>query len=192
MRSLNQIRRAVFVCAFTSLTALPGWCAVVGAVRGVVHDPMHLPVPHASIMLQSSTSEFKLAAETGTDGAFLFDALPVGEYVITVQRQGFLTEQAPVTVDSYSTPTLHFQLRLAQSSEKLQVFATGDIVNASSMTPATTIDRYDLDQTPGADRTNSLAMITDYVPGAYLAHDQLHIRGGHQVDWLVDGQETTP
>jgi hypothetical protein len=30
-------------------------------------------------------------------------------------------------------------------------------------------------------------MITDYVPGAYLAHDQLHVRGGHQVDWLVDG-----
>jgi hypothetical protein len=35
--------------------------------------------------------------------------------------------------------------------------------------------------------TNSLAMITDYVPGAYITHDQLHIRGGHQVSWLVDG-----
>ena len=30
-------------------------------------------------------------------------------------------------------------------------------------------------------------MITDYVPGAYMVHDQLHIRGGHQVSWLVDG-----
>ena len=30
-------------------------------------------------------------------------------------------------------------------------------------------------------------MITDYTPGAYVVHDQLHIRGGHQVSWLLDG-----
>jgi hypothetical protein len=30
-------------------------------------------------------------------------------------------------------------------------------------------------------------MITDYVPGAYITHDQLHIRGGHQTSWLIDG-----
>ncbi len=25
------------------------------------------------------------------------------------------------------------------------------------------------------------------MPGAYVVHDQLHIRGGHQVSWLLDG-----
>jgi len=30
-------------------------------------------------------------------------------------------------------------------------------------------------------------MITDYVPGSYVVHDQLHVRGGHQVTWLIDG-----
>jgi hypothetical protein len=30
-------------------------------------------------------------------------------------------------------------------------------------------------------------MITDYVPGAWMTHDQLHIRGGHQVTWAIDG-----
>ena len=30
-------------------------------------------------------------------------------------------------------------------------------------------------------------MITDFVPGSYITHDQLHIRGGHQTSWLVDG-----
>ena len=32
-------------------------------------------------------------------------------------------------------------------------------------------------------------MITDYVPGAYMTHDMLHMRGGHQVSWLIDGVE---
>ena len=43
------------------------------------------------------------------------------------------------------------------------------------------------EETPGADRTNALQMITDYVPAAYVTHDMLHMRGGHQVDWLIDG-----
>ena len=56
-----------------------------------------------------------------------------------------------------------------------------------SVTPTTLVDRDDIAQTPGADRTNSMAMITDYTPGAYVTHDMLHMRGGHQVDWLIDG-----
>src|SRR5205807_9337374 len=48
-------------------------------------------------------------------------------------------------------------------------------------------DRMQIQETPGASRSNSLAMVTDFVPGAYLTHDQLHIRGGHQVSWLIDG-----
>src|SRR5260370_11196483 len=58
----------------------------------------------------------------------------------------------------------------------------------STLFPYTTLFRSaDVARTPGASHTNSLAIITDYVPGAYLTHDQLHIRGGHQVSWLIDG-----
>ncbi len=32
-----------------------------------------------------------------------------------------------------------------------------------------------------------MAMITDYTPGAYVTHDMLHMRGGHQITWLLDG-----
>jgi len=65
----------------------------------------------------------------------------------------------------------------------------GEPITASvdSVTPTTLLSRQTIQDTPGADRTNSLAIITEYVPGSYVTHDQLHIRGGHQVSWLVDG-----
>ncbi len=44
-----------------------------------------------------------------------------------------------------------------------------------------------IDETPGADLTTGMQMITDYVPGAYMTHDMLHMRGGHQTSWLIDG-----
>ncbi len=56
-------------------------------------------------------------------------------------------------------------------------------------TPTTIVSAADIESAPGADRTNSLAMITDFVPGAYVVHDQLHLRGGHQITWAIDGVE---
>jgi hypothetical protein len=44
------------------------------------------------------------------------------------------------------------------------VTGQAEAVNMDSVTPTTLIDREDIAQTPGADRTNSMAMITDYVP----------------------------
>jgi len=56
-------------------------------------------------------------------------------------------------------------------------------------TPTTVVSAADIASAPGADLTESLAMITDFVPGAYIVHDQLHLRGGHQVTWAIDGVE---
>jgi hypothetical protein len=63
----------------------------------------------------------------------------------------------------------------------------GSASSADSVTPTTLITRADIDQTPGASRTIGMEMITDYVPGAYMTHDMLHMRGGHQTSWLIDG-----
>jgi hypothetical protein len=32
-----------------------------------------------------------------------------------------------------------------------------------------------------------MQMITDFVPGSYVNHNMLHVRGGHQTSWLIDG-----
>lgn len=182
--SRNECARAVALWCAAAAVAI---AAALGSIRGVVHDPAHLPVGGAIVALQSRTSHYELSTQTARDGAFTFPSVAVGQYLITIQRSGFATEQGSVTVNSSSTPELHFQLQIAQRSESVEVSEAANAVNTSSSTPTTTITRLDIEKTPGADQTNSLAMITDYVPGAYMAHDQLHIRGGHQVEWLVDG-----
>src|SRR5207245_5037362 len=58
-----------------------------------------------------------------------------------------------------------------------------------SATTQSAVNRQEIEYTPGASRTNSLAMITDRVPGAYMVHDQLHIRGGHRSEERRVGKE---
>ena len=160
---------------------------IFGRVQGIVHDPQHRPVPGASVKLQALTSDWSQTAQANDNGEFSFTAVPVGDYKITVTHPKLETAEQALTVASGSSPILHFQLTIAPLNQSTVVVAQAGVANMDSVTPTTLIDREDIAQTPGAGRTNSMAMITDYTPGAYVTHDMLHMRGGHQVDWLIDG-----
>src|SRR5580658_3719161 len=183
------MRRLYFLAVFSWLLVVSIASATIfGTVRGVVHDPQHRPVAGASVKLKSATSEWTQSAQTDQDGAFSFSAVPVGDYLVAVTKSGFADEQQTVTVASDSSPTLHYQLTIATVNQTATVSETPEnVANVDSVTPTTLVARADIAQTPGADRTNALQMITDYVPAAYVTHDMLHMRGGHQVDWLIDG-----
>lgn len=160
---------------------------VLGTVRGVVHDPQHRPVPNIQVTLKAKHSDFSVTTQSDANGEFLFNAVPVGDYQVTVSDPGFVTEVQDFGVLSGSAPVLHFELRVAPQNQSVTVTADAGPAQAESVTPTTLVDREKIETTPGASLTNSLAMITDYVPGSYFTHDQLHIRGGHQVSWLIDG-----
>jgi len=167
--------------------AVAALAAIFGSVRGVIHDPQHRPVQGAMVMLKAKSSEWSKATNSDSNGEFQFNGVPLGEYSVSVADPGFEQIKQTVTVISGTEPVVHFQLKVAASNETITVSAAPEAVPTDTATPTTLVNREDIRRTPGADRSNSMAMITDYVPGAYVTHDQLHIRGGHQTTWLVDG-----
>lgn len=181
--------RLNFLCATIALLCctLAARATIFGNVRGIVHDPQHRPVSGALVTLQAKTSSWSQATHSDSNGEFTFTAVPVGDYAVTVSAPGFGTSAQDLTVISDSSPVLHFPLEVASMKQTATVTAQAETADLQSASPTTLIARNAIQRTPGADRTNSLQMITNYVPGAYMTHDQLHIRGGHQVSWLVDG-----
>lgn len=175
------------VIGFAVVSGSPALADVFGSIRGVVHDPQHRPIQNAMIMLKSNSSDWSKSTNTNSNGEFQFIAVPLGEYTVSVASPGFEQTAQEVMVDAGTQPVLHYQLAVA--SEKVNVTVSGApvVVPTDTVTPTTLVGRLAIEQTPGADRTNSLAMITDYVPSAYISHDMLHMRGGHQVEWMIDG-----
>src|SRR5467141_3633823 len=185
---LGVIALALVLAVYAvTIGSAPAHAEIFGSVHGIVHDPQHRPVQDAMVDLKAQRSDWAQHQKTNGSGEFDFGAVPLGEYTVTVTLANFQQAQQSVVVESGANPVLHFQLALASVTEKTVV--TGEPVTATmdSVTPTTLLNRLDVQQTPGASRTNSLAIITDYVPGAYITHDQLHIRGGHQTSWLIDG-----
>jgi len=179
--------RILFLWAVVALVTTSSLANVFGAARGVVHDPQHRPIQAASVTLKSLTSDWSMVVSTNANGEFSFQAVPLGDYSITVASPTFAQSTQNVAVNSGSEPVLHFQLAPAGATTVVDVSGAPELLATDSSTPTTMLNRLDIQSTPGASRSNSLAMITDYVPGAYVTHDQLHIRGGHQTSWLIDG-----
>jgi outer membrane receptor protein involved in Fe transport len=171
----------LFVLSFDGAS----FATVFGTARGVVHDPQHRPVSGIQVVLKAKASDFTLNARTDDAGQFHFDAVPLGEYTVAIADANFVADPQSIAVLSATAPILHFELRLPTQNQT--VIVSADAAQTETVTPTTLVDRLQIQETPGAARTNSLAMITNYVPGAYFTHDQLHVRGGHQVSWLIDG-----
>ena len=187
MRVACEARGAAVLVLFMFLFPARGWAAAYGTVSGIVRDDNDRPVAEAKVVLESATHAV-IERQTDSTGRFDFPNVAIGQYMLTISQRDFASLSQPVTVQAGYFPFASLVLKSPSDLSEVTVTANRLPVVAS-VTPITMVSQEDIENTPGATNVNSLAMITEYVPGAYQAHDMLHIRGGHQTNWLIDGVE---
>src|SRR5512146_737874 len=181
-----MIRKLALIVAVLFCVAC-AYASVFGTLRAIVHDPHHRAIANAEVTLQSRTSDWHTTAHTDSSGVVQFLSVPIGEYQLKVSAKGFAPTEANITSISDRVQEVHIPLNLAEVQESVEVSAAPPQVDPTSSTSQSEITRATISRIPGADRTNSLAFITNTVPSAVIVHDQLHVRGGHQVTWAIDG-----
>jgi hypothetical protein len=177
-----------YLLACVLLLYVPNSSATVfGVVRGTVDDPQHYPIKQARVTLQENDSGYRLMADTTTEGEFQFDAVPLGLYTVSVDAPGFAPQSQVLELTSGSAPILHYQLAVATAKQEVTVPAPPEDLNPDSPRRDILIDQQQISRYAGVDANNSFKIITEFVPGSYMVHDQLHVRAGHQVTWALDG-----
>src|SRR3954471_147115 len=137
---------------------------IFGTVSGLIHDPQHRPVQAAEVTLRAANSAWTKSVTSDAAGEFRFDSVPLGEYAVIVQLTGFASEEQNLILGSGRDARTHFSLKVAQAKETVEVKETSAAVSTESSSATTLVSRREITQTPGADQTNSLSMITNYVP----------------------------
>ena len=184
---LCRAHRIVAAAAFAAALTTGCFGTVFGNVRGVVHDPQHRPVGGAKVVLKATASDFSLSAETNADGLFEFPAIQLGGYTVSVESAGFATQAQELMLAAGSAPVLHYQLAIATAEEKVTVTAPPADLDPQSPQRTLFINQNQISHYAGVDSSTSFKLITEFVPSSYMVHDQLHVRGGHQVTWALDG-----
>jgi Carboxypeptidase regulatory-like domain len=125
-------------------------------VSGILLDPSGAAIANAQVSLV--TSQNKPVAQTTTDsaGAFRFDAIALGNYILNFQAEGFRDTQVSVNVPAKRQAALRVTMQIAVLSESVNV-GTGDAetlvsTESSENQNANTIDRNALDRVPVFDQ----------------------------------------
>src|SRR5579871_4742756 len=93
-----------------------------GTISGFVTDPTGSPVPSAKVTAIQVEQDIQRIVETNTDGFYTFNALPPGDYSITVEKSGFqrlVRTEANLTVNQNLRVDL--ALSLGQVSQEVTV-----------------------------------------------------------------------
>src|SRR6185503_12705695 len=161
--SIQCLVLVLFVLAASNSDA-----AVFGTVTGLVEDPPPHAIAHVLMTIRSPSSGWQRTTETDVDGRFVLQAVPTGDYVISAAIQGFRTIEKSIRVRPGTITDIGFAMQLGAIAETIDVVSKEGIVNTKSVTTESLVGRDEIERTPGALRTNSMDLVTQFVPGSYM------------------------
>src|SRR6266404_8656172 len=132
MKRKFGFRTCIYLMLVTACFVCPALASIFGTVRGIVHDAQHRPISGAHLQLQAKHSDWKREASTDDEGKFQLDAVPAGDYTLTISHDGFREYVADLTVAADSAPLRHFPLELAAVNEKVEISENAQTVDTTS------------------------------------------------------------
>ena len=179
--------------AFFALVTIP-LLAQTAEVSGLISDPSSLPVPNATIKVQSRQTGATRRAVSNQQGLYSIPALPPGSYDITIEATGFKSiHQTGIILEVDQRARLDFPLSIGIATESITVEGGAQLLNASDASVSTVIGNRFVDNMPLNGR--SFSSLIDLAPGVVLTPSNFYDRGQFSVNgqrpdanyFLVDG-----
>ena len=162
---LNLVISAALVLAINVLAFGQG---TTSRVTGVVHDSNGAAVPGALVTLTNEGTSVAFTTETSETGLYAFDLVQVGQYSITIEKQGFKKFISQGVVINVNQPTtVNATLETGGVAETVTVQAAGELVQTStSGNLGSTIEQKTLESLPivGTRGRNPLDLL-NFQPG---------------------------
>ena len=164
-----------------------------GRVIGVVTDPSGSVIPKAKVTVTNVDTNVSNEATTGADGSYQVLLLPVGNYRVTAEAQGFRKSVTSVEkLEINQSLKIDVKLEVGTTSETVQVEANASGVETVVATLGSTVSGSQISEAP-LDGRNVLDLAT-LMPGVIPAQDggshaHFNVAGGRgdSVTYLLDG-----
>jgi hypothetical protein len=123
--------------------------AINGTVRGRVTDPGGAPVPGATVEATSADTGFARSFQTPEDGYFVFPNLPLGNWTVTVRKEGFETLRATgILLNAGTQAEIDAKLVVGQVSTSVEVTGGSPVLEPSRLETGRTISHQEVDNLP--------------------------------------------
>ena len=181
--------RSPIIPALLLLACLPAaWPQATATINGRVLDPSGAVLAGAAIEAANEATGFVRRTESNASGLFVLEALPVGQYGLSAQAQGFkVFQQRGITLQVNQRASLDIVLELGAVSEQVSVEANVTKVDTVSGTLREVVDTQRIEGLPLNGR-NPL-QLQALLPGVVGAGTVEHVGGlgGYSVNGGIAG-----
>src|SRR5580704_5853120 len=178
---------AVFLMVAPLATAqTPG----TGAITGTISDPSGARISSARVTVLNKDTNFTRDVSTTADGVFRAALLPPGDYSLTVEATGFVSQSTPnVRVLVSDTTSIHFKLQIGTSMTTVEVMENVELADTQSSALGQTTDGQTIQALPLANR--NFTQILALSPGAIVGVPDAGAFGKNTQNVEVNGAKTT-
>ena len=166
----RSTRDRLIPCLMILFIALIGAVPLAGqfttaSLDGTVVDPSGAAVPDAAVRVENTETGLIRNTQSGPDGHYLFPALPVGVYKLTVEKSGFRPYiQSGIALSVNQAATQPVILRVGTVTEQISVSGSAPLVTTQVSTVGQLVSRQNVENLPLNGRmAQSLVFL---IPGA--------------------------
>ncbi len=135
-----------------------------GTISGTITDPTGGAIPNAKATVTSVQTGISQAVQSNASGNYVFPALAVGDYTLTVEAQGFgATTENGLHLDANQNLTTDIKLQVGAATQRVEVTAAAAMVELRESQLSTTIERKQISDLPLNGR--SAVSLVQLVPG---------------------------
>jgi outer membrane receptor protein involved in Fe transport len=147
MKVAHLLHWALFTFVIFALSAVIAQAQLsTASLSGTVADPGGAVVPHATITLTQTDTNFTRISASKDDGSYHEEFLPVGPYKVSVSAPGFKTlERSGIVLAVMQNATLTLTLEIGGQSETVSVTADVPLVNLSNATLGASVSNEQID-----------------------------------------------
>ncbi|MGH9325608.1 MAG: carboxypeptidase regulatory-like domain-containing protein [Terriglobia bacterium] len=174
------------------------------SLGGTVVDASGAVIPESKVTAKSTGTGLTRSTASRADGSFLFPALPVGTYTLTVEKAGFSTYvQQGITLTVNEAASQRVVLKVGTVSQQVTVSANASMLNTHTATTGQLINQQEvvdlplngrtpeslLFLAPGTANTTNLYCVYNCQGGVYPSEQEAQINGAGpgNVNYEMDG-----
>ncbi len=110
------------------------------SLTGLVSDSSGASVADAKVTAVNTATNFERSLSTSSDGYYTFATLPVGQYKITVEKQGFRQTTSTIMLATGDRGRLDMKLQVGAANETVDVTGTAPLLSTQDAMPGSTVD----------------------------------------------------
>ena len=171
-----------------------------GRISGTVTDEKGAVISNATVTARNTQTNIAHDRQTGDDGQYRFENLPVGPYEVTVQATGFSKHvQSGITLILNQNAVIDVSLKPGGVQEVVNVTENAAIINTSNAEVSTQFDSRRLSELPLGPTRNVLAVALSAPGVSQLGAGQTGFANGisyssnggrvRSNNFMVDGQD---